>query len=505
MAQILPYRPSHGWYYFRDEGFDAAGFFANKVGSPKLPVNYQILGGSVGGPLVKDRTFFHAHYERFNDDFERVAFLTVPSAGMLAGDFSGAGPTGQIPQLYNPLNVVDGLRQPFANNQIPSSMTNPVYQAVLGEIPPPAPNVSGATSANYSYPNTRNTRVNKYSLRGDHHFANDDTLFSRFSWQNTPEEVYRQFQDRSHGWQTAIGWVNPMGANLVTELNVSLWKFSWLISRPLEDNDWATQLGYDDAARHPVYYEDGSRGPGGLPRISPSGYNGWRGAVESPLADWGMGYKYTASWRRGDHYLKFGIEHTRNLDVHYNYVPPYGNGRDTFDGFATGQITRDAAGNVGADFGEPWADFSLGLSSGVGGNILGNDGQFGHFNQSHYKWFINDDWKVGPNLTLNLGLRWEQPRPPYYEGDPNGQFATDYYYYCGVDYTQANGRLDPVQMMPQGFEIDKFQGPLGVGVQLANLDRRGCYEAKYRYFAPRFGFAWRMFGNNKTVLRFERA
>ena len=92
----------HGWYYFRDEGFDAAGFFANKVGSPKLPVNYQILGGSVGGPLVKDRTFFHAHYERFNDDFERVAFLTVPSAGMLAGDFSGAGPTGQIPQLLQP-------------------------------------------------------------------------------------------------------------------------------------------------------------------------------------------------------------------------------------------------------------------------------------------------------------------------------------------------------------------------------------------------------------------
>ena len=507
----------HGWYYFRDESLDAAGFFANKVGSQKLPVNYQIFGGSMGGPIHQDRTFFHAHYERFMDDFERIDFLTVPSTAMTGGDFTGAGSSGQIPQLYNPLDVVDGQRQPFANNQIPQNRMGAVYLKLMELMPPPAPNVTGATDQNYSYPNTRNTRVNKYSIRGDHHFAGDDTLFGRFSWQNSPETVhterigvpgaelhgvYRRFQDRSHGWQTAVGWVNPMGSNLVTELNVSLWKFSWLTSRPLEAADWGSQLGFDDAHLHPVNYPDGSRGSGGLMWLRPEGYTDWQGTGHSPHGDWGIGLKYAASWRKGGHYFKFGIEHTRNLDVRLYFVSPYGGGIEIWDGFATGQITRDDGGDItGATFGESWADFMLGLPKLVQGNNLGNDGFFGHFNQSHYNGFLNDDWKLGPNLTLNLGLRWEQPRPPYYEGSPAGKFATDYYY-CAKDFSRANGRIDPVQMMPRGFDIPQYQGPNGLALPLENLAGRGCYRARWSYFAPRFGLAWRMFGTNRTVLRF---
>ncbi len=506
----------HTWYYFRDERLDAANFFTNRTGSGKLPVNYQIFGGSMGGPIVKDRTFFHAHYERFIDDFETVGFLTVPSAAMTGGDFSGAGAGGTIPQLYNPFDVAGGERQPFPNNRIPQSMMSPVYLKAMELIPPPAPNVAGATDQNYSYPNTRNSRVNKYSIRGDHHFATDDTIFARFSWQNSPETVHtgrygvpgaelhgvsRQFQDRSHGWQTAMSWVNPMGSSLVTELSASIWSFSWLISVPLEDRNWAEDLGYDDGHLHVSYYPDGSRGPGGLPRIEPSNYTGWRGTTVSPRTDWGWSAKYSASWRKGNHYLKFGIEHSRNLDVEGNRAIAYSGGRDQFDGYATGQIRRNEAGGVtGATFGEPWADFALGLPSSVTGNNQGNSFYYTHFDMSHYNWFVNDDWKLGPDLTLNLGVRWEQPRPPYYGGTPDGGYPTDYYY-CAFDYTQANGRIDPVRMMPKGFDIERFQGPTGLAMPFGNLDTRGCFKAKWRYFAPRFGLAWRMFGTNRTVLR----
>ncbi len=510
----------HGWLYYRDESMDAANFFDNASGASKLPITYNIFGGSVGGPIIKDRTFFHAHYERFNDDAQRTSFATVPTAAVKAGDFSGSGPNGPIAQLYNPFNVVDGQRQAFAGNQIPSNLRGSVYNAIMSAMEPVNPNQPGQFSSNYGYANQTNTTIDKYSMRGDHHFGNDDTLFARFSWQRSPQfthtgrlgvpgaqldGIYRQFQDRSRGWQTGIGWVNPIGSNLVTEFTASIWEFTWLISENLEDTNWPQELGYDDGGNWTIFEEDGTtRGGGAMPGISPTGYTGWTGAVQSPLSDWGMGYKYTASWRRGDHYLKFGIEHTRNLDVNYHYIPPFGGGRDSYDGFATGQIIRDVDGSVsGATFGEGWADFMLGIPSGVSGNVQGLGAEFGHMNQSHYNWFIQDDWKVGPNLTAYLGLRWEQPLPPYYEGSPDGRFQTDYYY-CAKDYSQANlvgGRIDMVQMTPQGFDIPLWQGPDGLALELQNLDRRGCSKPHWDYFAPRVGFAWRMFGNNKTVLR----
>jgi hypothetical protein len=507
----------HGWLYYRDEAFDAANFFDNKSGASKLPITYNIFGGSVGGPIIKDKTFFHAHYERFNDDSARTSFVTVPTAAVVGGDFSGSGPNGPIDQLYNPFDVVDGQRQPFAGNQIPSAMRGAVYSAIMARMAPPTPNQTGgaAFSDNYGYARTTNSTIDKYSMRGDHHFGNDDTLFARFSWQRSPQfthtgrygvegatqdGIYRQFQDRSRGWQTGIGWVNPMGSNLVTEFTASLWEFTWLISRPLEETNWPLELGYDDGPLWQTRLADGSRGGANMPGISPDGYTGWTGATESPLSDWGMGYKYTASWRRGDHYLKFGIEHTRNLDVNYRWIPPYQAGRDSYDGFATGQIVRNTDGSIaGSTFGEGWADFMLGVPSNVSGNNKGLGENTGHFNQSHYNWFVQDDWKVGPNLTLYMGLRWEAPLPPYYEGSPDGRYKTDYYY-CAKRYA-PNQRIDPIQTAPKDFDIGLWQGPQGVALEIQNLDRRGCHEPVWSYFAPRLGLAWRMFGNNKTVLR----
>ena len=505
----------HGWLYYRDEAFDAANFFDNASGASKLPITYNIFGGSMGGPIIKDKTFFHAHYERFNDDARRTAFQTVPSAAMVAGDFSGSGAKGVIPQLYNPFDVVDGARQPFVNNQIPSSMQGAVYQAIMSRMAPPTPNQAGLVSNNFGYANETNSTIDKYSMRGDHHFANDDTLFARFSWQRSPQfthtgrygvpgselgGVHRQFQDRSRGWQTGIGWVNPIGSNLVTEFTASIWEFTWLISTPLDDTNWPRELGYDDGPNWESYFADGTRGGANMPRIRPTGYTGWGGSTHSPLSDWGMGYKYTASWRRGDHYLKFGIEHTRNLDVNYRWIPSYGSGGDTFDGFSSGQIIRDVDGSIaGATEGEGWADFMLGLPSGVSGNVLGKAENTGHFNQSHYNWFIQDDWKVGPNLTAYLGLRWEQPLPPYYEGNPGGEFKEDYYY-CAKRYL-PNQRIDMAQTAPVGFDSALWNSPVPTALPFENLKTRGCHDPKWSYFAPRIGFAWRMFGNNKTVLR----
>ena len=506
----------HAWYYLRDERFDAANFFTNKFGGTQLPVDYQVFGGSLGGSIIKDRTFFHAHYERFIDDLQQPGFLTVPSAAMTGGDLSGAGATGSIPQLYNPFDVVNGQRQPFDRNQIPRSLWNPISRKLMELIPPPPPNVSGVTDNNYSFARTNNLRITKYSIRGDHHFSGGDTLFGRFSWQDTPARnnftayplpgadlngALEYGSNVHHGGQSAVGWVNPVGPNLVGELSVSVWDFSWRRFIPVEDRDWAQELGYDDAQLHPVYNPDGSRGLGGLPTLSPRGYSSWFSAWNSGFGDKGFGLKYSLSGRRGNHYLKFGAEHTRNLDVTFSENLVYGGGQDLYDGYATGQILRNLDGTItGSDVGEPWADFMLGLPNWVVGNNLGLGYSFGRYNQSHYNAFINDDWKVGPNLTLNLDLRWEQPRPPYYEGSPDDRFPTDYQY-CAFDFSRASDRIDPVQLMPRDFDIAQWQGPTSLAVPFENLPGRGCYEAKWSYFSPRFGLAWRLFGTNRTVLR----
>ena len=182
----------HAWYYFRDETLDANNFFANRSLREKLPVDYHIGGGSIGGPILKDKTFFHGHYEKFVDDLNVAGFATVPSTAIVQGDFSGSGAKGPINQLYNPFDFTGsraegtGKRAPFPNNQIPASMQGAVYRKVMELMPPPAPNQSGVTANNYAYPRATNTRIDKYSFRVDHQFANDDNIFGRYSWQRSP-------------------------------------------------------------------------------------------------------------------------------------------------------------------------------------------------------------------------------------------------------------------------------------------------------------------------------
>jgi outer membrane receptor protein involved in Fe transport len=229
------------------------------------------------------------------------------------------------------------------------------------------------------------------------------------------------------------------------------------------------------------------------------------GAVESPLADWGLDARYSLAWRKGNHYFKFGLSSMRNINVGYLYVPQ-GVGSSSFDGFATGQVVRNAAGAItGATQGDPFADFLLGASSAFSGNPLGGEG-FGagggqsNFNQSQYAAFVQDEWKFSKNLSLSVGLRWEQPRPPYYEGNRTGTFKQDFMY-CAIDYSK--GRWNPTQTFPEGFDIQKWAGGdlTKTSIPYANLDRRGCYEARWTHFMPRLGLAWKMFGTNRTVLR----
>src|SRR5262249_32869330 len=164
-------------------------------------------------------TFFFANYERFIDDFSEPGFLTVPSLAERQGDFSkGDGPWGFVP-IFDPFTVVNGARVPFPNNTIPATRFDTVTQRVLDQVPYPAPNAAGFP--NYAYLSESSQRRTKWAGRIAHHFGSNQTVFGRFSWQDSPQllhtgsvgvpgmkyGVYQANWDLEQGRQTAGGWV----------------------------------------------------------------------------------------------------------------------------------------------------------------------------------------------------------------------------------------------------------------------------------------------------------
>ena len=515
----------HGfaWEYLRNETFDANGFFANRTGLGKLPLSRHTFGGAVGGPIIKDKTFFYASYERFMDESNLTGFMDVPPASELAGNFGqGDGKQGLIP-IYDPFNVVDGQRVQFPNNVIPSSRIHPVSLAVRDKVPWPAPNQT--TYPNYAYPHVIDQVKNKISIRGDHHFGDDSTLFGRWTWQNDPQishgsasagsfgffvgrgrlgvpgmrsNVYEVFTELETGWQTSGGWVKPVGSNLVNEINFTGWK-SDFGNNSADTVDWFQEFGYDLAGQDGIFAigNNGQRGPADLPSIGISGYSNIQGQGEFDQGDWGFSIKETASWRKGDHYLKLGIETVRNMNVRLGWVRP--GASIGFNGYQTGQITYGPDGSItGSTFGQPYADFLLGTVASAQSRITGGAGyglgNWGGYNQSSYSWFINDDWKVMPDLSLNLGLRHEIPLPEHWLENKGN---------CFIDVT--GGRDNPIHMVPKGFPYDSPLVTNGqrdaLVVPVVELDSHRCRPVPWQGFAPRVGIAWRMFGTNRTVLR----
>ena len=284
---------------------------------------------------------------------------------------------------------------------------------------------------------------------------------------------------------------------MVNELNFGTWY--WKGGQFTDDTqNWVKDFGFDLADNVPLTAPDGGRGPAGLPNLGISGYASIAGATDLSQYSKGFSVKETLAWNKGAHYFKFGFEHVRYYNTKLRNIPQ-GSSSDSFDGYTTGQITRDGSGNVnGATFGQPFADFLLGASRplpetsrrwGIRDRHAG-----GMDVLSFYNMFVDDDWKISRNVTLNLGLRWEIPLPPTWLFDNA---------LCYFDV--SGGRNNPLEIVPKGFPIDApfiTGGDHSVSV-IPFVERSGrtCVPAHWADFAPRLGLAWRMFGDNRTVLR----
>jgi hypothetical protein len=158
--------------FLRNAKLDANAFFSNAAGITQRPdFKRNQFGAVLGGPVFKDKTFFFFNYEgtRVRRALTRVS--DVPTAAMRVGDFSG------LPQIYDPLNVVQGIRQPFPNNRIPDDRVSPASKFLQNLVP--APNGPGL-SRNFTRNAPFKDDVNQYGLRIDHKVGSKGQLFGRF-------------------------------------------------------------------------------------------------------------------------------------------------------------------------------------------------------------------------------------------------------------------------------------------------------------------------------------
>jgi hypothetical protein len=454
----------HGvlYEYLRNADLDAKNFFDRP--GPIPPFKRNQFGTSVGGPVIKDKTFFFFNWEstRVRQAITRVA--TVPTAAMKSGDFSALLPNTVI---YNPSSInAQGVRTPFFNNMIPSTQFDKVGQALLNLYP--NPNTSAGTGSGlYTSSPGKLDDFNQYTGRVDHRFGQNDNVFARYSFIKEDRfDTFDPFCSLTNvpgfgcntlngGQNLTVSHVHLFGANKVNELRLGFNRSRGGIFQQDRASDLSTQLGILGTSRSPIDY--------GLTRIIPAGFDTVGDGGNLPQDRKDNTYQVTDSfaWTKGTHSFKFGGDFRRfqlNLLFDSN-----ARGQMNFDPFYTTSAANSGTG------GNSIAELLLGLphTSLVSRSFAGPTGNtVTAFRTYSLNYFAQDDWRIRPNLTLNLGLRWEYNSPV-------------------IDKYNHLGTFDP--SVPGDIRVATSQKP-------------ELYNVSKKQFAPRVGFAYTPFGQ-KTVFR----
>jgi hypothetical protein len=498
----------HGSLYefFRNTDLDAKSFFSTTT--EKFNLNQ--FGGSIGGPIRKNKTFFFVDGEQ---KFQRhgIPFTgLVPTEAMRNGDYSAdnfgnpvsglviANPNmvgtstnpGVYPNIYfqcdaagNPLPANANGSQPAgtACNKIPAGLINPIGQAMMNLYP--LPNVSGNSSYNFADSPVRKLDETKFDVRLDHNFSNSDSLFARFSYDQASSYV--------PGGAPGFAEQNAFGSNQgILNHNRNLAIGETHIFSPVTVNqfsfgynrmfDYITSQGTGSCESAILGIPGANLGctGGGGTTCAPGAYS--CGLVSTLMVGgyWSLGDRGYTPFQggtniftvndsldmiRGKHDIKFGIGIRANqMNV----------GTEAFqDGFwipgGIGNFTGYTAPNVSIP-GNPTADFMLGLV-GVSEHDQTFNGPVTGRRWKIYRPFIQDDWRVSRDLTLNLGVAWDITNP-----------------IREVDDRMAN--------------YDFTTGQLLVAGQNGVSPSAGVPKS-WTAFEPRLGLAWKVLGSDKTVVR----
>lgn len=459
--------------YFRNDVLAANDFFSNKAGSARPMLRYNQFGGTAGGPIVRNRTFFFFGYEGLREEVPIVVTTSVPTALQRTGDFSQTlSSSGKMVMIYDPTSTVPDPNSPgnyvraaFPGNRIPASRIDPVAAKIETYYPAPTsagnPN-TGLNNFFFSGPAPRD--MNTYSGRVDHQLNASTLITARFSWAslstwtNPPTFGYSDIASPGYAMKPqhhpyVLGRVTKtFSPTLIGEFVVS-WA-GWVYeSIGLSYGFDPTQLGF------PSYLAQSSPSNLSFPVISQSEMSNLGGYTDQHTTSDRYEGKANLSKVYGKHILKFGGMY--GLVKYYSEYP--GNtGSYTFSTAFT-QGPNPLVSSTTSGFG--LASFLLGtMASGVT-----NSGEVHDDSSSPYSGvYIQDDYRITSRLTLNLGLRWEHEDPRVDAKNRVSNFS-----FTGTT-TASNGTVLRGGLL--------FPGVGGLP--------RGNWNSNTKDFAPRFGFAY---------------
>jgi len=445
--------------FFRNDKLNANEWSNNFNGAARAAMRWNSFGGAFGGPIKKDKLFFFADYQGSRlDTPTSISSTSVLTQAERNGDLSALSTP-----IYNPYSVnASGARDIFSGNVIPASMINPITSKIINSSAYPLPNNGTGLINNFQYGHHSAINGNQGDVKVDWNKSDKDHIFGRYSQSglsnpstNTYQLAYDGFNE-SPTHTGVLDWTRTLSSSLVNEARVGVNYVNIHNGSALNSlTNFPSSVGFVDA---PTSF---------LPSLNLSGGEASSFGTannEQLFSNAVIQYEDTMIWNKGSHSIHFGFQ-----GYHYRMNTYYaGNngaaGFMTFNGWYSTQVAGNSPGGTNGGLGE--ADFLMGLPSDLGIGIT--TGTWGQRSDS-FGSFVQDNWRLTPSLTLNLGLRWELHTP----------------------WIEVNNRVANFDLVT-GQEL------------IAN--QNGASRALYNQyngitnFQPRIGFAWNP-SNGKLVVR----
>jgi len=452
-------------------------------GDPNADTHDYRYGGSLGGPIVANRTFFFGNYEGSKlKALGGGAQAVVPTAAMRNGDLSGA--------TFAVRDPLTGAQ--FPGNRIPSERIDPAARRVMDFFfpLPNQPQTSNGGFGTYRQILPLSRTRDRLDARVDHELSRRDSVFTRFSWQDRDPDAFTfestggnggggltnlgLLDRKSNAMTFAVGWTRIWSNNIVNELRAG---YS-ADTRNRRSTFVAGSVGSAVGIEVPAL---ASESPG-FPTFQfsapnrPSDIRDQRQNTFRDLDQSSFSLSSSTTWLKGPHAVKVGGIYTRNFAKDgYSTGANESKGRYDFTGWASGNS---------------FADFLLGLPNQVREqrNTRG-DMPMDTFSND-WALFVQDDWKLSSRLTLFLGLRYEVIGVFIDKNDIYANFVTA----DGGHHVVPNARIG--ELLPPGARR------LGRTLAADELEvGRGLIQTDGNNVSPRVGFAQRLDEGNKTVLR----